>query len=88
MRSHLSEFLDRDPAAPLSAQDMTRLQRHIAICERCASLSEDYREISVALSQYRQIPDMESIKRLSKSLSKLTSTDETSNYFQKEKVEE
>lgn len=79
VRSHLSEYLDRDPSAPLSAEEMTRLQGHIAICERCASLSDDYRETSIALRQYRQSSDAESIKRLSESLAKLTSTDETSN---------
>ena len=79
VRSHLSEYLDRDPASPLSAEEKDRLQSHIAICERCASLSDDYREISTALSQYRQSSDAQSIKRLGESLAKLTSPDETSN---------
>jgi len=76
IRRHLSEYLDRDPSVPLSAKDMTRLENHIAICKKCASLSQDYRETSAALNQYRQNLDVESIKRLSESLSKLTLTDE------------
>jgi hypothetical protein len=75
----LSGYLDRDPSAQWSEKDMTRLENHIAICERCASLSQDYRETSAALSQYRQSLDSASIKRLSESLLKLTSADEQSN---------
>jgi len=79
VRDHLSEYLDRDPSAPLSEKDIARLEKHIAICERCASLSQDYRETSAALIQYRQSLDVESIRRLTESLSKLTSADEQSN---------
>ena len=79
VRGHLSEYLDRDPSAPLNEKEMARLEKHIAMCERCASLSKDYRETSAALSQYRRVLDAESIKRLSQSLLKLTSTDEQSN---------
>lgn len=75
VKSHLTQYLDRDPSAPLSADELTRLQTHIAICDKCAALSEDYRETSKALSQYRQHVDQESIERLSNSLKKLTSED-------------
>ena len=75
VRSHLSQYLDRDPSAPLSDEELTRLQTHIAICDKCAAISEDYRETSNALSQYRKHVDQESIERLSNSLKKLTSGD-------------
>jgi hypothetical protein len=75
VRSHLSQYLDRDPSAPLSDEELTRLQTHIAICDKCAAISEDYRETSHALSQYRKHVDQESIERLSNSLKKLTSGD-------------
>lgn len=73
VRAHLTQYLDRDPSAPLSAEELARLETHIAICEKCASISEDYRETSKALSQYRQQLDQASIERLSNSLKKLTS---------------
>lgn len=80
IRGHLSEYLDRDPSTPWSEKDMTRLENHIAICKKCASLSQDYRETSAALIQYRQSLDAESIKRLTETLSKLTSADKQSNF--------
>ncbi len=73
VRAHLTQYLDRDPSAPLSNEELTRLETHIAICEKCASISEDYKEMSKALSQYRKNVDQESIERLSNSLKKLTS---------------
>lgn len=73
VRTRLTQYLDRDPSAPLSNEELARLESHIAICEKCASISEDYREMSQALSQYRKNVDKESIERLSNSLKKLTS---------------
>lgn len=75
IRAHLIRYLDRDPSAPLSAEELTRLESHIAICDKCASISEDYRETSRALSQLRTNVDQESIARLSASLQKLTLED-------------
>lgn len=75
VRAHLIRYLDRDPSAPLSAEELTRLESHIAICDKCASISEDYRETSKALSQLRTNVDQESIARLSASLQKLTLED-------------
>jgi len=73
VRSHLTQYLDRDPSAPLSDEELARIQAHIAICDRCSAISEDYRETARALSQYRKHIDQESIERLSNSLRKLTS---------------
>ncbi len=72
VRAHLIRYLDRDPAAPLSAEELARLETHIAICDKCASISDEYRETSDALSQLRTHVDEESIARLSASLEKLT----------------
>lgn len=73
VRSRLTQYLDRDPSAPLSNKELARLESHIAICNKCASISEDYRETSKALSEFRNHVDQESIDRLSESLKKLTS---------------
>jgi anti-sigma factor RsiW len=53
VRGHLTQYLDRDPSAPLSSEELARLEAHIAICEKCASISQEYKEMSKALSQYR-----------------------------------
>ncbi len=75
VKAHLIRYLDRDPSAPLSDQELTRLQSHIAICDKCAAISEEYRETSEALSQLRTHVDQASIARLSESLKKLTLED-------------
>lgn len=72
VRAHLIRYLDRDPSAPLSNEELARLESHIAICEKCVAISEDYRETSQALSQFRTHVDKEAIERLSSSLKKLT----------------
>lgn len=75
VRAHLIRYLDRDPSAPLSEEELARLQTHIAICDKCAAISDEYRETSKALSQFRTQVDKESIERLSNSLKKLTLED-------------
>ncbi|MBI3430186.1 MAG: zf-HC2 domain-containing protein [Actinobacteria bacterium] len=73
VKSHLTQYLDRDPSAPLTDAELRRLEVHIALCDKCAAVSEDYRETSKALSQLRTHVDQESINRLSDSLKRLTS---------------
>ena len=75
VRAHLIRYLDRDPSAPMSPEELARLETHIAICDRCSAISEDYRETSQALSQLRTHVDKKSIARLSASLEKLTLED-------------
>ncbi len=75
VRAHLIRYIDRDPSAPLSDEELTRLQAHIAICNKCSAISEEYRETSEALSQLRTHVDEDSIARLSASLKKLTLED-------------
>ena len=75
VRAHLIRYLDRDPSAPMSTEELARLESHIAICDKCASISDEYRETSKALSQLRTHVDQESIARLSASLKKLTLDD-------------
>ena len=72
VRAHLIQYLDRDPSAPLNDKELARLQTHIAICDKCAAISNEYRETSKALNQLRTHVDGESIARLSASLKKLT----------------
>ncbi len=39
---HLQRYLDADPAAQLTSEEVSRLESHLAICEKCAELSADY----------------------------------------------
>ncbi len=40
---NLQRFLDRDPSAPLSDEDRRRVEIHLQECEKCATLSAEYR---------------------------------------------
>lgn len=75
VRAHLTQYLDQDPSAPLSSEEISRIDFHIALCEKCSSISEDYREITKSLRHYRKQVDRESIQRLSDSLKKITTDD-------------
>lgn len=75
VRAHLIRYLDRDPSTPMSSEELARLESHIAICDRCATVFDEYRETSKALNRLRTHVDQESIARLSASLEKLTLED-------------
>jgi len=59
----------------MSSEELARLESHIAICDRCATIFDEYRETSKALNRLRTNVDQESIARLSASLEKLTLED-------------
>ena len=46
---NLQQFLDRDPAAPLSEDDMRRVQIHLGECEKCTELSKEYEALHRSL---------------------------------------
>jgi anti-sigma factor RsiW len=45
----LQRYLDADPAAPLTAAEIHRLEAHVAECVRCAGALEDFRLLRGAL---------------------------------------
>ena len=46
----LQRYLDADPSAPLSPGEITRLEEHVAICERCTEVMRQHRVLHRALS--------------------------------------
>ena len=55
----IQRYLDADPAAPLTPEEVHRLETHLATCEKCASAAEDYRGLRHALAAWsqRRAPD-------------------------------
>lgn len=47
---HIQRYLDADPAAPLTPGEITRLEEHVATCERCGELMRQHRLLHHALS--------------------------------------
>ncbi|AXT86291.1 hypothetical protein C6I20_14625 [Aeromicrobium sp. A1-2] len=62
----IQRYLDADPAATLSREEMARLEAHLAVCDRCSAAVSDYRGVKAALARLaeRRTPDEASIARL------------------------
>ena len=69
----LNRYLDADPAAPLSAAEVRRLEAHLAECERCAGLVADFRALRGALrgAARRLGPQPERVERMRRVLDDL-----------------
>lgn len=61
----IQRYLDGDPAAPLTATEVARLEAHLAVCARCSGRTEEYRALGRALQEWstRHAPDAELIGR-------------------------
>lgn len=61
----IQRYLDSDPAAPLTAAEVARLEAHLAVCARCSGRTEEYRALGRALREWsaRNAPDAELIGR-------------------------
>lgn len=70
----IQRYLDADPAAPLTPGEITRLEAHLATCERCTQLSEEHKALHRALSMWpgAPTPDEESVQRLRSLLHELS----------------
>lgn len=62
----IQRYLDADPAAPLTAQEVRRLETHLATCAKCAAAAKDYRGIRRALAAWsqRRTPDPVLVSRV------------------------
>jgi len=46
----IQRYLDADPAAPLTPGEISRLERHLATCEKCTQVATEHRALHRALS--------------------------------------
>lgn len=46
----IQRYLDADPAAPLTPGEISRLEGHLATCERCTRFATEHRALHRALS--------------------------------------
>lgn len=62
----IQRYIDADPAAPLSVDELHRLESHLAICERCTAAVDESRGIKSALARLadRRTPEPERVARL------------------------
>jgi anti-sigma factor RsiW len=62
----IQRYLDADPSAPLSPGEVRRLESHLARCDRCATLSQDYQYLNRALARFsgQRLPDRAAVERM------------------------
>lgn len=73
----LQRYIDMDPAATLSAQDIIRVRAHLAECEKCSTSVDDYKRMNIALRWVGKntAPDESSLERLREKLRQITLAD-------------
>lgn len=62
----VQRYLDADPSAALEPAEVRRLEAHLATCDRCTALAEDYRQLNTALGRWaaRRMPEHRAVARL------------------------
>lgn len=76
---HIQRYLDADPSAPLDPQEVSRLEAHLEVCERCQQLTAEHRALSRALGSWAgaAMPDQHSLARLRDLVDELSKQDRT-----------
>lgn len=70
----IGRYLDDDPSAPLTEQEIRRLEEHLANCARCAQVTAEHRALSRALSLWsrQRLPDQGAMQRMQEVLDRIT----------------
>jgi len=73
----IQRYLDADPSAILPPQEITRLEAHLAVCERCSQLTAEHRALRRALESWSGAvtPDEASLTRLRSVVDELSRQD-------------
>ncbi len=75
--SRIQRYLDADPAALLTDDEIRRLESHLAVCGRCAAAAAEYRQLDSALSRWaaRRMPDPHAVEHMHEVLDRLARGD-------------
>ena len=62
----IQRYLDADPSAPLDPAEVRRLEAHLAQCDKCTALANDYRRLDRALARWsgQRLPDRAAVERM------------------------
>jgi exonuclease V gamma subunit len=72
---HVQRYLDADPSAPLTQQEVQRLEEHLMVCERCTGVVQEHRALRRALTMTlgpADLPDQQAVGRLRRFVADLT----------------
>jgi anti-sigma factor RsiW len=70
----IGRYLDNDPSALLTEDEVRRLEEHLANCARCAQVTVEHRALNRALSLWSQqrLPDEAAMHRMQEALDRIT----------------
>ncbi|MGH3437985.1 MAG: zf-HC2 domain-containing protein [Sciscionella sp.] len=73
----LHRYLDTDPSAPLTPDEVHRLEAHLAVCVRCRAAAEEYRALRRALAGLaaQQAPDPQLVDRMRHAAARIAAED-------------
>ncbi len=73
----IQRYLDADPAAPLPPGEVSRLEEHLATCEKCTRVATEHRALHRALSVWSggAVVDPRSVDRVRDFLSTINDED-------------
>ncbi|ANH37352.1 hypothetical protein I601_0909 [Nocardioides dokdonensis FR1436] len=73
----LDRYLEEQPAVPLASDERERLQRHLAVCDRCATSATERRRVHSALDRLgeRRSPPPASLQKARELVQDLTDGD-------------
>ena len=62
----IQRYLDADPSARLDPAEVRRLEAHLAQCDKCTALANDYRHLNAALTRWsgQRLPDRAAVARM------------------------
>lgn len=75
----IDRYLDADPSAPLTAEEVRRLEGHLAVCERCGLVTEEHRALRRALARWSEQhpPAPDAVARLHRTLDRIVEEPES-----------
>jgi anti-sigma factor RsiW len=70
----IGRYLDNDPSARLTEDEVRRLEEHLATCARCAKVTVEHRALNRALALWSQqrLPDEAAMRRMQEALDQIT----------------
>ncbi len=62
----IQRYLDADPSAPLTPDEVERLEGHLAMCDKCADVYADHRLLRRRFARWSQagLPDPAMVARV------------------------
>ncbi len=74
----IQRYLDSDPSAPLTPDDVARLEAHLSTCEKCSGILAENRALQRSLSLWSGgAVDQSAVDRLHSFLNQLESLEES-----------